>query len=316
LPELLNYALSITDAVSAAHDRHIVHRDLKPSNVMVTRDGRVKVLDFRLAKFQQAPVLDEAAQTMTAAPVTALGDVVGTSAYMSPEQAQGGRVDHRSDVFSLGIMLYEIATGVRPFAGDTTVAVLLAIVKDAAKPITEVRPGTSRDLARIIDRCLEKDPERRLQSARELRDLLGALAAPVPSSPSMAWRAAILVTAAAVIGVSGWVLLLTRTSDEAADNVAKPTFTRLTFESRVESWPSLSPDGTELLYVGQSAGNNDVYVRSIGAAAAAVNLTADSPASDSMPSFSPDGQRIAFSSLRENSAGIFVMGRRGGRSGG
>jgi serine/threonine protein kinase len=201
LPELLNYALSITDAVSAAHDRHIVHRDLKPSNVMVTRDGRVKVLDFGLAKFQQAPVLDEAAQTMTAAPVTALGDVVGTSAYMSPEQAQGGRVDHRSDVFSLGIMLYEIATGVRPFAGDTTVAVLLAIVKDAAKPITEVRPGTSRDLARIIDRCLEKDPERRLQSARELRDLLGALAAPVPSSPSMAWRAAILVTAAAVIGV-------------------------------------------------------------------------------------------------------------------
>ena len=122
----------------------------------------------------------------------------------------------------------------------------------------------------------------------------------------------ILVAAAAVIGVSGVALLLTRTSDRDGSNLPKPTFTRLTFESRIESWPSLSPNGTELVYVGQSAGNNDIYIRPIGAAtASAVNLTADSPASDSMPSFSPDGQWIAFSSLREDSAGIFVMGRRG-----
>jgi serine/threonine protein kinase/sugar lactone lactonase YvrE len=312
LPELLKYALPIVDAVSAAHDRHIVHRDLKPSNVMVTRDGRVKVLDFGLAKFQHAPTLDEAAPTQSAGLVTSIGHVVGTSAYMSPEQAEGRRVDHRSDVFSLGILLYEMATGVRPFTGDTTLAVLLAIVKDAPKPITEVRSGTSHDLARIIDRCLEKDPERRLQSARELCELLGALAAPLPSSRPTAWRVPILLAVAAVVGVSGGALLLTRTSDGAAGNLPKPTFTRLTFESRVESWPSLSPDGTELVYVGQSAGNNDIYIRPIGGAtASADNLTADSPASDSMPSFSPDGRWIAFSSLRENSAGIFVMGRRG-----
>jgi Tol biopolymer transport system component len=205
-----------------------------------------------------------------------------------------------------------MATGVRPFTGDTMVAVLLAIVRDDPKPITDVRSATSRDLASIIERCLEKDPDRRLQSIRELRELLGALAAPLPSTRRTGRRWPILAAAAAVIAVSGAALLLMRTSSRTASELPKPTFTRLTFEPRVESWPSLSPDGTELVYVGQSAGNNDIYIRSIGAAAAsAVNLTADSPASDSMPSFSPDGQWIAFSSLRENSAGIFVMDRRG-----
>jgi Tol biopolymer transport system component len=310
LPELLEYALPIVDAVRAAHERHIVHRDLKPSNVMVTRDGHVKVLDFGLAKFLHPPTIDEAAQTMTAGPVTSAGQVVGTSAYMSPEQADGRQVDHRSDVFSLGILLYEMATGVRPFSGDTALAVLLAIVKDAPRPITEVRPGTSHDLARIIERCLEKDPERRLQSARELRERLGSLAAPVSSSRA-SWRVPILVAAAAVTAASG-ALVLMRTSDRDASPLPTPTVTRLTFEPRIESWPSLSPDGNDLVYVGQGAGNNDIYIRSIDAAAApTVNLTADSPASDSMPSFSPDGRWIAFSSLREDSAGIFVMDRQG-----
>ena len=209
LPELLRYAIPIVDAVSAAHDRQIVHRDLKPSNVMVTRDGRVKVLDFGLAKFQHAPALDEAAQTMTAGPVTSIGHIVGTSAYMSPEQAEGRRIDHRSDLFSLGILLYEMATGVRPFTGDTAFAVLLAIARDAPKPITQVRPGASRDLERIIDRCLEKDPERRFQSATELRERLGSLAAPLPSSGATAWRLPVLVGAVVLLGAIAAALLLT-----------------------------------------------------------------------------------------------------------
>ena len=119
LPSLLKYAIPIVDAVAAAHARDIVHRDLKPANVMVTGDGRVKVLDFGVAKLMdRAPADAASVPTVTGAPATFVGQIVGTAAYMSPEQAEGRPVDHRSDIFSIGVLLYEMATGVRPFRGD------------------------------------------------------------------------------------------------------------------------------------------------------------------------------------------------------
>ena len=170
LERLLDTAIPLVDAVAAAHSRGIVHRDLKPDNVLVGTDGRVKVLDFGLARHSEHTDGGEPAHVATA--LTGDGHPVGTPAYMSPEQADGRSVDQRSDLFSLGIILYELATGHRPFAGKTPLAVLSAIHRDVAPPIVVRRPDLPQGLGRIVRRCLEKDPGRRLQSALDLRNEL------------------------------------------------------------------------------------------------------------------------------------------------
>jgi serine/threonine protein kinase len=167
--QLLPLAIALTDAVSAAHRQGILHRDLKPENVMLTPEGRLKVLDFGLAKLWADAPDDEDRTTRETQSVTQDGRIVGTVAYMSPEQAQGLPVDHRSDVFSLGILLYEMATGERPFQGRTNLSVLSSVLKDAPRPIHERREDVPRPLARMIQRALEKRPEDRYQSTTDLR---------------------------------------------------------------------------------------------------------------------------------------------------
>ena len=169
--ELLRIALPLVEALVAAHGRGIVHRDLKPANVMVAGDGSVKILDFGLAKLR--PDIDaeggEEAATQT---LTQHGQVMGTVPYMSPEQVQGRRADHRSDIFSLGVMLYEMATGERPFRGETSADTISSILRDQPDSVTQVRVEVPSELSRVIARCLEKEPHRRYQSASDLhRDL-------------------------------------------------------------------------------------------------------------------------------------------------
>jgi Tol biopolymer transport system component len=319
LERLLTIAVQVADAVAAAHQHGIVHRDLKPANIMVGAHDRVTVLDFGLAKLREAAPVADVTMPPTRE-VTGEGRILGTVAYMSPEQAEGKQVDARSDVFSLGIVLYEMATGERPFHGDTSMSVLSAILKDSPKSLSDVKPQLPRDLARIIRRCLAKEPDRRYQSAIDLRNdvedlrqsaLKGELetagiTAAATRSTTRLWPMATAASIVVALAAIGWSLLRAPAAADATPPAMR--FSRLTMLEGVTVDPVISPDGKWVAYASLVSGNSEIYLQS-ATGQAAINLTKNN-ANDSNPAFSPDGETIAFRSTRDG-GGLFEMGRTG-----
>jgi len=307
--EVLRYALTLADALTKAHAAGIVHRDLKPGNVMISHEGVLKVLDFGLAKLTEAVGGAEGGATLTID-----GTIVGTIAYMSPEQAEGKPVDARSDIFSFGCVLYEMLTGRRAFTGDTQASTLAAVLREEPPALSQVIEGAPRDLERIVQRCMRKDPARRFQHMADVKVELqevkeeseSGTPAVVPTAARTPRRRAAWAAVGALVlvaGVAAWLRL--RTESGAVALAPLPLVTDPGFADS----PSFSPDGNQVAYSwdGEKQDNRDIYVRLI-ASGKPLRLTSD-PAPDTVPSWSPDGRAIAF--IRSRNA-IYLVSPLGG----
>jgi eukaryotic-like serine/threonine-protein kinase len=327
LRDTLKYSIQIADALARAHSAGIVHRDLKPANVMVAENGHVKLLDFGLAKLtEKIAEPSDGTATLTAEQglQTEEGTIVGTVAYMSPEQAEGKKVDARSDIFSFGSLLYEMLTGRRPFEGGSKIRTLSEILNKEPQALGELAPNLPAELEKIISRCLRKDRERRAQNIGDinlaLQDLLAesesgkllsstAKTAEMPPVRSSRPLAAIVCATALLLLTVAAFLWTKRT----ASAPARTEWVQVTNFPDSVSQPALSPDGRMLTFIrGPSTFNGlgQIYVKMLPAGDP-VQLTHDDLGKMS-PVFSPDGSRIAYSRIDGRNWDTWVVPVLGG----
>jgi eukaryotic-like serine/threonine-protein kinase len=305
----LTYAVQIVDALAAAHAKGVIHRDLKPGNIIITKNG-AKVLDFGLAKISAEKISLESAaniQTITE-PITRAGAVLGTLYYMPPEQVEGKDTDERSDIFSFGVVLYEMITGHRPFSGDTQAAVLASLLKDPPPPMSQYQPAVPRALERVVRKCLEKKPEDRWHSARDLKPTLElidldapgmstssastSVPIPVQTPAQRKWLWLALAGALLVILAAGAAVLWLKPSAPA-----RATRFEVTLPEGVQfsQYVSVSPDGHKLVFnaTGDKAG---LWIRDLDTL-----QWRQLPGTDgsSSPFWSPDSRFLGFSVANE-----------------
>jgi Tol biopolymer transport system component len=325
LRKALDWAVELACGLAAAHDKQLVHRDLKPENIFVLDDGRVKILDFGLARQMPATAADGTSETM--ADLTAAGAVVGTVGYMAPEQVRGHAVDVRADLFALGAVLYEMLTGRRAFRRATAAETMTAILNEDPPEFGTEQAGIPLGLERIVRHCLEKNVNERFQTARDiafaiegLRDSGAAVsrgqAMPPPAAGSVARRRGFVLIGAA--GVAGALLIawfaMSRLDGSREDGRGAPPIvigasTQVTTDDGLEIHPALSPDGKLLAYAAGTATEMRIYIRPVGGGRT-LTLSESGQAFEYEPRWSPDGSQILF--LRRD--GVFVASALGGTS--
>jgi len=310
--EAIAIAIQMVQGLVKAHEKGIIHRDIKSSNVMITKDGLVKIVDFGLAKLAEQTIL------------TRTGSTMGTAAYMSPEQARGEAVDHRTDIWSLGVILYEMITGLLPFKGHHEQAILYSILNETPHPITSLRSGIPMDFERIVNKSLEKDPDVRYQTLSDLRADLQRLKRFIDSKQPLKISAMapakrtklkistrIIVAALVVVTVLSIIAIYELILKPRAKlpSESKLTLTSFTSGEGLAVFPSWSPDGKWLAYASDESGNMDIWKRPVEGGKA-IQIT-NSPYNEIQPAWSPDGRTIAFSSDLEG-GGIFLIPSEGG----
>ena len=265
---VIDYALQILRGLAAAHDRGIVHRDLKPENIFVTRAGQIKILDFGLAKLTmpEPESIDELSGELTTEAVTSRGAVLGTMGYMSPEQLRGQPSDARGDLFSFGVVLYEMLSGRRPFQGETAVDTISAVLREDPPELVATGGEVPPILERIVRHCLEKDPAARFQSARDVEFGLESLSISSSSSPSPVTsarsRKTWLIAAAlglAAAGLATWAIF-TRSRQTVQNPLSNAQFTPLTNLQGSETDPAISPDGKFVAFISDRSGTFDIWL--------------------------------------------------------